>query len=143
MFNGANHGKFGVAANLKHPAAAKFARDLIASADIVQHNLRPGAAERLGIDAASARALNPELIYHYAPGYGSSGPKSMLQSFAPLHPGFVGVHSEASGEGNPPMQTFGNEDYYNGQLNAIGMLLALVHKARTGEGQHVECAQLG
>jgi crotonobetainyl-CoA:carnitine CoA-transferase CaiB-like acyl-CoA transferase len=40
------------------------------------------------------------------------------------------------------MQTFGNEDYYNGQLNAVGILLALVHKARSGEGQHVECAQL-
>ena len=82
------------------------------------------------------------MIYSYAPGYGSDGPKSRLQSFAPLHSGFVGIHSEASGEGNPPMQTFGNEDYYNGQLNAIGILLALLHKARTGEGQYVECAQL-
>ena len=101
-----------------------------------------GVAERLRIDYESARRLNDAVIYSYAPGYGSDGPKSRLQSFAPLHSGFVGIHSEASGEGNPPMQTFGNEDYYNGQLNAIGILLALLHKARTGEGQYVECAQL-
>jgi crotonobetainyl-CoA:carnitine CoA-transferase CaiB-like acyl-CoA transferase len=142
MFNGANHGKLGVAANLKHPAAAKFARDLIASADIVQHNLRPGAAERLGIDAVSARALRPDLIYHYAPGYGSSGPKSMLQSFAPLLSGFVGTFRIGAGEGNRPHGTFGNEDYYNGLLGGCAALLALVHRERTGRGQYVESPQL-
>ena len=100
------------------------------------------SAERLAVDYESVRAYNPEVIYGYAPGYGSSGPKSRLQSFAPLQSGFVGLLVEGSGEGNEPTGIFGNEDYYNGQLNAVGLLLALVHKARTGEGQYVECAQM-
>jgi crotonobetainyl-CoA:carnitine CoA-transferase CaiB-like acyl-CoA transferase len=141
-FEGASRGKRAVALDLKAPQTRPLVEELLRRADVVQHNFRPGVAERLGVDDASVRRLNPEVIYCYAPGYGSDGPKSRLQSFAPLHSGFVGIHSEASGEGNPPMQTFGNEDYYNGQLNAVGMLLALVHKARTGEGQYVECAQL-
>ena len=141
-FDGVSRGKRSIALDLKATDGRPVIEELMRRADLIQHNFRPGVAERLGVDYESARRFNPDVIYSYAPGYGSDGPKSRLQSFAPLHSGFVGIHSEASGEGNPPMQTFGNEDYYNGQLNAIGILLALVHKARTGEGQFVECAQL-
>ena len=141
-FEGVARGKRSIALDLKAADARPVIEELLRRADVVQHNFRPGVAERLRIDYESARQLNDHVIYSYAPGYGSDGPKSRLQSFAPLHSGFVGIHSEASGEGNPPMQTFGNEDYYNGQLNAIGILLALLHQARTGEGQYVECAQL-
>jgi crotonobetainyl-CoA:carnitine CoA-transferase CaiB-like acyl-CoA transferase len=141
-FDGVSRGKRSIALDLKAADGRPVIEELMRRADLIQHNFRPGVAERLGIDYESARRFNPDVIYSYAPGYGSDGPKSRLQSFAPLHSGFVGIHSEASGEGNPPMQTFGNEDYYNGQLNAVGILLALVHKARTGEGQFVECAQL-
>jgi crotonobetainyl-CoA:carnitine CoA-transferase CaiB-like acyl-CoA transferase len=141
-FEGASRGKRGIALDLKSTDARPVIEELLRRADVVQHNFRPGVAERLHVDYAAARELNPDVVYSYAPGYGSSGPKSSLQSFAPLHSGFVGIHSEASGEGNPPMQTFGNEDYYNGQLNAVAILLGLLHKARTGQGQYVECSQL-
>jgi crotonobetainyl-CoA:carnitine CoA-transferase CaiB-like acyl-CoA transferase len=141
-FEGATHGKRAVAMDLKAPGARPLLDALLRSADVVQHNFRPGAAERLGIDRAAVRAINPAVVYDYAPGYGSSGPKSGLQSFAPLHSGFVGIQTEAAGAGNLPTITFGNEDYYNGQLNAIGTLLALVDRERTGLGQDVECAQL-
>jgi crotonobetainyl-CoA:carnitine CoA-transferase CaiB-like acyl-CoA transferase len=117
-------------------------RALVAGADVVQHNLRPGVAERLGIDAASLRRIAPELIYHYSPGYGSSGPKAMLQSFAPLLSGFVGLFAIGAGVGNRPHATFGNEDYYNGLLGACACLLAVVHRERTGQGQDVESPQL-
>jgi crotonobetainyl-CoA:carnitine CoA-transferase CaiB-like acyl-CoA transferase len=141
-FEGACRGKRSIALDLKDPAGRGVIEALIRQADVIQHNFRAGVAERLGLDAESVGAMNADIIYDYAPGYGSTGPKSRLQSFAPLHSGFVGVYWEAAGDGNTPTQTFGNEDYYNGQLNAIGVLLALVHKARSGEGQVVECAQL-
>jgi crotonobetainyl-CoA:carnitine CoA-transferase CaiB-like acyl-CoA transferase len=142
IFEGANRGKRGIAADLKHPEAASVLRDLLQRADVVHHNLRPGVAERLGIDDASVRALRPDVVYHYSPGYGSSGPKSMLQSFAPLVSGFVGQFVIGAGEGNRPRATFGNEDYYNGLLGACACLLGLVHRERTGIGQVVECPQL-
>jgi crotonobetainyl-CoA:carnitine CoA-transferase CaiB-like acyl-CoA transferase len=142
IFEGANRGKRDIAVDLKHPDAAPLLRDLLANADVVQHNLRPGVAERLRIDDASVREVRPDIVYHYSPGYGSSGPKSMLQSFAPLVSGFVGQFVVAAGEGNRPRATFGNEDYYNGLLGACACLLGLLHRERTGEGQHVECPQL-
>lgn len=141
-FEGATHGKRAIAMDLKASATRPVVEALLRGADVVQHNFRPGAAERLGIDSSTVRALNSDVVYDYAPGYGSTGPKSRLQSFAPLHSGFVGIQVEAAGEGNVPTITFGNEDYYNGQLNAVGTLLALIHRQRTGVGQDVECAQL-
>ncbi|HVU73939.1 MAG TPA: CoA transferase [Mycobacteriales bacterium] len=142
FFEGANRGKEGVAADLKNPAIAPVLRSLVQAADVVQHNLRPGVAERLGIDAASLRAINPGLVYHYSPGFGAAGPKSMLQSFAPLQAGFVGQLVVGAGAGNPPHPVFGNEDYYNGLLGACGCLVALLHRERTGRGQVVETPQL-
>jgi crotonobetainyl-CoA:carnitine CoA-transferase CaiB-like acyl-CoA transferase len=141
-FEGVARGKQSLALDLKSDRANAVLDALVRRADIVQHNFRPGAAERLGVDESALRAVNPTIIYQYAPGFGSSGPKSRLQSFAPLQSGFVGVQVEAAGADNVPTLTFGNEDYYNGQLNAIGTLLALLHRDRTGIGQYVECAQL-
>jgi crotonobetainyl-CoA:carnitine CoA-transferase CaiB-like acyl-CoA transferase len=141
-FEGVARGKRSIAIDLKSDATRPVVEALMRWADVVQHNFRPGVAERLGVDAAAVRAVNPDVIYSYAPGFGSSGPKSRLQSFAPLMSGLVGIQVEAAGDGNVPTITFGNEDYYNGQLNAIGALLALIHRDRTGRGQDVECAQL-
>ena len=142
IFEGANRGKRAIAADLKRPEAMELVRRLLADADVVQHNLRPGVAERLGIDDASVRTVRPDIVYHYSPGYGSSGPKSKLQSFAPLVSGFVGQFAVAAGTGNRPRPTFGNEDYYNGLLGACACLLGVIHHERTGEGQMVECPQL-
>jgi crotonobetainyl-CoA:carnitine CoA-transferase CaiB-like acyl-CoA transferase len=141
-FEGVARGKRSIALDLKSAPGRAVVETLLRDADVLQHNFRPGAVERLGLDDASVRERHPQLIYDYAPGYGATGPKSGLQSFAPLLSGFVGIQVEAAGDGNVPTITFGNEDYYNGQLNAIGTLLALVHRDRTGAGQYVECAQL-
>ena len=142
IFEGGNRGKRDIALDLKHDEAGPVVTALLRWANVVQHNLRPGAAERLGIDDASARKVSPDVVYHYSPGYGSSGPKSKLQSFAPLISGFVGQFAVAAGEGNLPKATFGNEDYYNGLLGACSCLLGIVHRERTGVGQFVECPQL-
>ena len=141
-FEGANRGKQSIAVNLKHADAKAIVKALVRDADVVQHNLRPGAAERLGIDDASLRPFKSDLVYHYLPGYGSSGPKSRLQSFAPLLSGMVGTFANGAGFGNRPHQVFGNEDYYNGLLGASACLLGLIHRQRTGEGQFVESPQL-
>lgn len=140
--DGANGGKRGVAIDLKDPASRPVIEGLLRRADVLQHNMRPGAAERLAIDEATVRSRNESIIYAYGPGYGSSGPKARLQSFAPLLSGFVGVMHLAAGDGNEPHGSFGNEDYYAGLLSATGILLALVHRERTAIGQYVETPQL-
>jgi crotonobetainyl-CoA:carnitine CoA-transferase CaiB-like acyl-CoA transferase len=141
-FFSAQAGKRAIAANLKDPALAEVTRQLLRRADVVHHNLRPGAAERLGLDHASVAEVNPAIIYLHAPGWGSTGPFAMRQSFAPMLSGYVGVTYEIAGRFNPPMPPSANEDPGNGLLGAIAILLALLHRDRTGIGQAVENPQL-
>jgi crotonobetainyl-CoA:carnitine CoA-transferase CaiB-like acyl-CoA transferase len=142
-FDAAQRGKRDIVVNLKSPEGLAIVNKLVASADIVVHNLRPGKADKLGIGYAALSAINPRLLYAYLPGYGSKGPKSLLKSFAPLVSGWTGLLYEGGGEGNPPTPSvFGNEDYNNGFLGAIGMLMALERRAVSGRGDYLECPQL-
>ncbi len=142
-FEACQRGKRDIVVDLKSPEGLEIVRRLVAGADVVMHNWRPGKADKAGIGYQQLSALNPRLIYAYLPGYGSSGPKSKLKSFAPLISGFCGLLYEGGGESNPPVPgVFGNEDYNNGFLGAFGVLAALEHRERTGEGTYLECPQV-
>ena len=141
-FFSAQAGKRAMAANLKDPALAHVTEALLRRADVVHHNLRPGAAERLGLDDDSVRTVNPDIVYLHAPGWGSTGPFALRQSFAPMLSGYAGVTYEIAGQFNPPLPPSANEDPGNGMLGAIAILLALLHRDRTGVGQSVENPQL-
>ncbi|MGW6334622.1 CaiB/BaiF CoA transferase family protein [Nocardia rhamnosiphila] len=143
LFEGANRGKRTIALDLRTAEGQQIAHRLVAEADVVMQNYRPGKAEKIGLGYEQLAALNPDLIYAYLPGFGSAGPKSALKSFAPLVSGLVGLNFEGAGEGNPPIRrVIGNEDLYNGFLGAVTVLLALHHRANTGAGQYVESPQL-
>jgi crotonobetainyl-CoA:carnitine CoA-transferase CaiB-like acyl-CoA transferase len=142
VFRSANAGKRSIAANVKDPAAGAVLRCLIEWADVVHHNMRPGAAERLGVGYEQVASVNPGAIYAYAPGWGATGPYAGRQSFAPLLSGYVGAGFEVAGQFNAPLWPVGNEDPGNGLLGTIGMLMALVYRQRHGAGQLVENPQL-
>ncbi|MEW6477556.1 MAG: CoA transferase [Actinomycetota bacterium] len=142
-FEGCQRGKRTIALDLRSPAGLAIVDDLVRSADVVMHNLRPGKAEKLGIGYDRLAKLRPGLIYCFLPGFGSTGPKAHLKSFAPLISGFTGLLYLGAGRGNPPIKrVMGNEDYYNGFLGAVAVLMALEHRAKTGEGQYIESPQL-
>jgi len=141
-FRGAQAGKRSLAANLKAPELAPAIERLIEWADVVQHNMRPGAAERLGLGYEQVRERNPGAVYLYSPGWGSTGPDRDRQSFAPMISGYVGVAFEVAGQYNEPMFPVGNEDPGAGLVGAIGILMALLERQRTGAGQYVESPQL-
>ena len=142
VFRAAQAGKRGMAANLKDPALKPLLVKLIRWADIVHHNMRPGAAERLGVGFEQVHKINPRAIYMHAPGWGSSGPAAQHQSFAPLLSGFVGASYEAGGQFNPPIFPLGNEDPGNGLLGAVALLIGLVSRQSSGVGEYVENPQL-
>ncbi|QKR98835.1 CoA transferase [Sphingomonas sp. CL5.1] len=144
VFDAANRGKRDVVLDLKTPEGLEAARRLVATADVVTHNLRPGKADKLGIGFEALKAINPKLIYLYLPGYGSRGPKSLLKSFAPLVSGWVGLLYETGGKGNTPNRSaFGNEDYNNGFLAAVAVMMALENRdQKGGAAEYVECPQL-
>jgi len=143
LFEAAQRGKRNLAVDLRSPQGAEIVRRLVHSADVVMHNLRPGKAEKLGIGYEQLTAVNPSLIYCYLPGFGATGPKADLKSFAPLVSGFTGMLNIGAGAGNAPIRrVLGNEDLYNGFVGALSVLMALEHRNRTGAGQYVESPHL-
>jgi crotonobetainyl-CoA:carnitine CoA-transferase CaiB-like acyl-CoA transferase len=143
LFEAAQRGKRNLAVDMRTAEGVEAVRRLVATADVVMHNLRPGKAEKLGLGFEQCRALNASLIYCYLPGFGSTGPKSMLKSFAPLVSGLTGMLYIGAGDGNRPVRrVLGNEDLYNGFVGAVSVLMALAHRDATSEGQYVESPHL-
>lgn len=141
-FRSASAGKRAISLNLKDPELASARDDLIRWADVVAHNMRPGAAERVGIGFDRVHELNSAAVYLYAPGWGATGPDAMRQSFAPLMSGYAGIGYETAGEFNPPMWPLGNEDPGNGLVGAVGILMALLYRNTSQVGTYVENPQL-
>jgi crotonobetainyl-CoA:carnitine CoA-transferase CaiB-like acyl-CoA transferase len=133
----ANHGKRSIALNLKDPRAMKVLLALVARADVVQHNMRYEAAERLRIDYESLKQLNPRLVYCHTRGF-ETGPRADLPGNDQTGGCLAGVQYEDGGmaRGGKPLWSFCSlGDTGNGFLSAIAIIQALYHRERTGEGQ--------
>jgi crotonobetainyl-CoA:carnitine CoA-transferase CaiB-like acyl-CoA transferase len=94
------------------------------------------------LGAAQCWAVNERLVYSYSPGWGSDGPDARRQAFAPQFSGLVGLQYLAGGEGNDPVVPYGNEDNANGLVGALGIVLALYSRLRTGNRIYVENPQI-
>jgi crotonobetainyl-CoA:carnitine CoA-transferase CaiB-like acyl-CoA transferase len=130
-----------VVIDMKQAEGLEVAHRLIARADVITQNMRPGVADRLGIGYEAVRRLNPRAIYVFSPGFGAKGPRATQPSFEPLNSTFVGIHHRSGGEGNPPVIGI-SLDAYCGLIAACGTMMALLHRQRTGEGQYLDVSQL-
>ena len=143
-FMAANRNKRCLALNLKHPASRPIVEALVRRADIVHHNLRMPAATRLGLSYESLRAINPKLIYCHVSAYGARGPQKDWPGFDQLFQAASGWEYEGAGAGNPPMwHRFGMMDHLCASGSLYAMLLALIERDRTGEGQACASSLLG
>lgn len=142
----ANRGKQSITLNLKDPRAMKILLDLVAKADVVQHNMRYDAAERLKIDYESLKKLNPRLIYCHTRGF-ERGARAALPgndqtgaclSGIQFEDGGMGRVGEGGVEGRPLWSFTSFGDTGNGFLSAIAICHALRHRDRTGAGQFVD-----
>jgi crotonobetainyl-CoA:carnitine CoA-transferase CaiB-like acyl-CoA transferase len=135
-----NRGKRSIAMNLKDPAAMEVLHDLVRGADIVQHNMRYDAAERLGVDYESLRAIKPDLIYCHTRGF-EHGARAGLPGNDQTGAALAGPDWLDGGldhDGIPSWPAVSLGDTGNGFLSAIAMVQALYHRDRTGEGQFVD-----
>jgi crotonobetainyl-CoA:carnitine CoA-transferase CaiB-like acyl-CoA transferase len=138
-FNGCQRGKFDICADLKTPEGLEIAHRLIRMVDVVHHNMRPGVAERLGVDYATAKRLNPSVIYCHTTMWGNDGPRATWPGFDQLGQSSCGLEYELGGEGNPPVwYRFGMCDQACACQSAVAVLLALYWRERTGQGQLVD-----
>ena len=139
-----NRNKRSIALNLKAPEGQTLFRKLAAEADVIVEGFRPGVTKRLGADYETLRALNPRLIYCSLSGFGQNGP---YRDF-PAHDGnylslagVLGLIGEADGPPIFPLNLVA--DYAGASMHgAIGILLALFARERTGRGQLVDVAYL-
>jgi crotonobetainyl-CoA:carnitine CoA-transferase CaiB-like acyl-CoA transferase len=140
-FFGCQRGKRSLAIDLKTPQGTEVIHRLISRADIIHSNLRPGVAERLKYDYETAQRLNPPIIYCHTTGWGSSGPNADWPGWDQFGQALGGAeyHGGACEHGNPPMwHRYGQCDAVNAMHSLIGVLQALYHRDRTGEGQMIE-----
>ena len=147
MFRAAQANKSSIAMDLRMEASRPVLERLVQWANVVHHNMRPRVAERLGIDYESLRKFNPDIVYGYAPGWGTEGPNAHRQSLEPMMSGYVGAAYEAAGALNDPVYPICNSDMGNGLLGAVGMLIALLERKRSARGQayqnpHLNAAML-
>lgn len=136
---GTNRGKRGIALNLKHPQGREALERLVATADVLTVNWRPGAAARLGLDFDTLHAKYPRLVYCNTRGY-EKGARSDLPGTDQTAAALTGTEWEDGGmdHGNPPMWSRSNMgDTGNALFAAIALTAALYHRDRTGEAQAV------
>jgi formyl-CoA transferase len=134
-FHEFNRGKRSVVLDLKSPAGVDALHDLLADADILVHNLRPGVAEALGIGPAEVTARHSRLIYCAMGAFGHVGPLKDRPGYEPLFQAFAGLSAITGEPGGPPVRMGASVvDQGTGMWTVIGALAALQQRARTGRG---------
>jgi crotonobetainyl-CoA:carnitine CoA-transferase CaiB-like acyl-CoA transferase len=142
-FLGVNRGKKSVALDLKTPAGAGVLRALIANADVLVENFRPGSLSQLGFGVRDVELINPSLIYCSISGYGQTGPRSQEPGYDVVIQGEAGFMDVTGSPDGPPTRAgVAVTDYLAGLYAMQGILLALLDRERTGRGQHVDIALL-
>jgi crotonobetainyl-CoA:carnitine CoA-transferase CaiB-like acyl-CoA transferase len=137
-FMGCQRGKRDIAVDLKQPEGLRIAHQLVASADIVHHNMTLGTADRLGIGYEHCKAIRPDILYCNTFMYGAQGPLAHMGGLDPLGQAAAGIEWEEGpvATGNPPLwYRYGHGDVAAAMPSVTALLIALFHRNRTGEGQ--------
>jgi crotonobetainyl-CoA:carnitine CoA-transferase CaiB-like acyl-CoA transferase len=145
-FGQLNVGKKSLVLDLKSPDGIEVVRRLVASADILVENFRPGVMRRLKLDYATLHALNPKLIYCSISGYGQTGPSAELPAYAPvIHAasGYDMAHlSHQPGRSRPDYCGIYHADVLTGVYAFGAISAALYQRTITGSGQHIDVSML-
>lgn len=134
-------GKKSVTLDLKNPEGRRILLEMASKAHVVVENFRPGVADRLRIGYDVLKEVNPSLVYCALTGYGSSGPAKDDKAYDLMVQAAVGLMGlSGPPEGAPAKAATALADAISGVVAAQGILAALLHRERTGEGQMVDVA---
>lgn len=135
-----NHNKRSIGLDLKTEAAREVLRRLLARADVLVENFRPGALQRMGFGWAALQQLNPRLVLCSISGFGQTGPYAQRGGFDLVAQAMSGLMSvTGEGPGRPPVKPgVAISDIGAGLYATVGVLAALQERHRTGRGQRVE-----
>ncbi len=145
-FHALNRSKRGIVINLAAPAGRQVAHELIPHFDVFVTNLRPGVAERIGMDYETLRALRTDLIYLDVTGFGDRGPGArrsgsdvVVQAYSGLLAGDLKVGADGAPEA---ITATAPADYVAALGGAMAICAALYHRAITGQGQRIAATLL-
>ncbi|MGI9606911.1 MAG: CaiB/BaiF CoA transferase family protein [Acidimicrobiales bacterium] len=143
----ANRGKRSLTVDIGTPDGLDLVRRIAAESDVLVENFKVGSLARKGLDYDSIRSLRPDIIYASITGFGQDGPMADQPGYdylAQAMSGMMSVNGRPDGEpgGGPLRAGVATADQSAGLYATVGVLSALVHRERTGEGQHVDVSLL-
>jgi CoA:oxalate CoA-transferase len=140
-FVSVNTGKRSIVLDLKEETHRDAARRMIAKADVVVENFRPGVIDRLGLGYSACREIKPDIVFCSISGFGQSGPLKFNPAIDQIIQSMSGLMTLSGEPGSPPMRIgFPVVDSYSGLLAAFSIMSALLQRERTGEGQCIDLA---
>ena len=145
-FNNHNVEKLGITLNLRSPRAKEILAELVKISDVVSENFAAGVLDRMGFGYDNLKALRSDIIYVSNCGFGQAGPYGNFKSWGPIAQAVSGMTFQSGLPGQEPAGWgYSYMDHTGGYYMAMGILAALYHRARTGEGQWVDmsCTEAG
>jgi formyl-CoA transferase len=134
-----NRGKIGCTLNMKKPEGKELFKEMVKKADVVLENYRPGTMDKLGLGYDVLKEVNPGIVYAAVSGFGRTGPYSRRAGYDIIGQAMGGLMSTTGWPGGQPTRTGTPMGDVLGGLNVtIGILAALINKAKTGEGELVD-----
>ncbi len=140
VFNWVNLNKKGITLNLGEDRGVELAKRLISISDVVVETYRPGVMDKLGLGYAEASKLRPDIVYvsSSAAGYDSTGIESKQLGYGPLFRALGGLGYLTGYPDGPPGEGLGRDDVLVGTMIGVAVMMALIHRQRTGQGQFID-----
>jgi benzylsuccinate CoA-transferase BbsF subunit len=143
MFHNINRGKLSLTVNFREPAGRDLLLDLVEECDVVVENYAPGVMAKYGLDYDTLRQRRPDLIMLSLSGGGQRGPLRDLRTYAGTVSAYSGLDSLCGYEGEEPVGLQQSYPDPNASLHAaLGLLALIVRRKRTGQGDHLDIAQM-
>ncbi|MCB1691652.1 MAG: CoA transferase [Pseudomonadales bacterium] len=140
-FNNHNPNKLGITLNLRTEKAKEILREIIRESDAVTENFAAGVLEKWGFGYESLKQIKPDIVYVSNCGFGHRGPYSRFKTWGPIVQAVSGLTFSSALPGMPPAGWgYSYMDHTGGYYMAMAIMLALIHRQRTGEGQWVDLA---
>lgn len=142
-FISVNTGKRSIVLDLKDPEQLEVARKLVAWADVVVENFRPGVMDRLGLGYEACKAIKPDVVFCSISGFGQSGPLHENPAIDQIIQSMSGLMQLSGEPGSPPMRVgFPIVDTFTGLLASFAIVSALLQRQATRSGQYIDVAML-
>jgi len=136
-------GKRSITVDARHPKGLALLKDLVAESDVVAESFAAGTLARWGLPVEVMRELRPDLVYVSMCGFGHEGPDTSHVTMGPTAQALTGLTFMVGLPDRPPAGwSFSYLDHVGGYLGAIAILAGVIHRRRTGEGQHIDVSQL-